>query len=52
VFYNPAAAPIPSPASGGQTVPVLSAAVPEPAAWLLLTLGGLIAGRIVARARE
>jgi hypothetical protein len=51
VFYNPAGAPIPSPMLASQTAPVSSAAIPEPAAWLLLALGGLIAGRIVACGR-
>jgi hypothetical protein len=40
VYYNPSAAPIPAPAATEGV-----AAVPEPASWLMLTLGGLAAGR-------
>jgi hypothetical protein len=39
-LYNPAATPIPAPEAGGGGV----AAVPEPATWLMLALGGLAAG--------
>jgi hypothetical protein len=39
-LYNPGLPPIPSPEAGGGGV----AAVPEPATWLMLALGGLAAG--------
>jgi hypothetical protein len=47
VFYNPAATPIPAPEAGGGV-----AAVPEPASWLMLTLGGLGAGLFGWRRRN
>ena len=47
VFYNPGATAIPAPA-GGDSV----AAVPEPASWLMLTLGGLGAGFFGWRRRK
>jgi hypothetical protein len=46
-LYNPGLPPIPAPESGGGV-----AAVPEPATWLMLTLGGLGAGLIGWRRRK
>ena len=46
VYYNPAATPIPAPEGGGV------AAVPEPATWLMLTIGGLGAGLVGWRRRR
>jgi hypothetical protein len=46
-LYNPSAPPIPAPEAGGGV-----AAVPEPATWLMLTLGGLGAGLFGWRRRR
>jgi hypothetical protein len=53
IFYDPTATPLPAPApiaaaSGAGNV----AAVPEPATWLMLTLGGLTAGLFGWRRRR
>jgi hypothetical protein len=46
-LYNPSAPPIPAPEAGASGV----AAVPEPATWLMLALGGLAAGLLGWRRR-
>jgi hypothetical protein len=46
-LYNPSLPPIPAPEAGGGV-----AAVPEPATWLMLTLGGLGAGLFGWRRRR